>query len=55
MFVCVCSCVTEKDVQKFIEAGITDSEEIIEKAKLGRKCGLCILKLEEILEAREKE
>lgn len=42
MILCACMVTSHKDIDKLIEAGITDPREIITLTRSGRICGGCV-------------
>lgn len=53
MYVCVCNCVTERDVEESIEAGAATLEEVAYCTRAGTKCGSCLPVVAAMLEGAE--
>lgn len=43
MYKCICLAVTEQEIQKLIESGLS-REESYKKLQVGKECGICIKK-----------
>jgi len=41
MYVCICHAITEKDIQKAVENGVSSVSKLSELTMLGTQCGCC--------------
>jgi bacterioferritin-associated ferredoxin len=55
MVVCICKCVSDKMIKKLMDSGVKDVETIEARTGAGTQCGMCILRIEEMLEERKIE
>jgi bacterioferritin-associated ferredoxin len=52
MYVCICSAVTDSQVNACIAAGAATAEEIGRRCRAGLDCGSCLEQLDDMLEER---
>lgn len=50
MYVCVCKCVTNKEIEEHIKEGCDTIEKIQEACQAGTDCGICEEQIKNILE-----
>ncbi len=41
MYVCICNAITEKDIHKAVEEGISTLEKLSEVTSVSKHCGCC--------------
>lgn len=41
MYVCICNAITEKDIHKAVEQGISSLEKLSEVTSVSKHCGCC--------------
>ncbi|MEI6428725.1 MAG: (2Fe-2S)-binding protein [Pseudanabaena sp. ELA607] len=55
MYVCLCHIVTEKDIRKAVDEGISSMEMLANSTKVGTHCGCCADHAYEVLQAAVSE
>jgi bacterioferritin-associated ferredoxin len=51
MYVCLCQVVTEKDIRKAVDQGISSMEMLANVTKVGTQCGCCADHAHEVFQA----
>lgn len=55
MYICICKAVTEDEVEKVVDSGVSDFEEIRTRSKACTDCGTCRFKLQRFINERASQ
>jgi len=51
MVVCLCKGISDKQIRKLVEAGVTSAREVMNLCRAGTDCGTCVLQVRAVVEA----